>query len=194
MHPALQVFLAKFEQLNEAERNELGHLLEVEEYPAHTQLLRCGEVARQCYFVLEGLVREYRLIDGTEKTTAFYTEGQAVVSFVSYTQQIPADHDWVCAETCVLLVGDFAEEQAMYQRYPKLRVIVQAMMAQDLGQAQQSLSRFKTATPTERYQQLQAGRPELLHRVPQHQLASYLGVTPESLSRIRRRLAQRAEN
>lgn len=194
MHAALQAFLAEFDQIDDTERTELAQVLAVAEYPAGTRLLRCGEVAKHCYFVLEGLVREYRVIDGTDKTTTFFTERQAVVSFVSYTQQVPADHDWVCSEDCMLLVGDFAEEQDMYRRYPKLRIIVQDMMAQHLGHAQQSLSRFKTATPTERYQQLQSDRPELIHRVSQHQLTSYLGITPESLSRIRRRLARREGN
>jgi CRP-like cAMP-binding protein len=64
----------------------------------------------------------------------------------------------------------------------------------ETGRARDTFTRFMTSSPEERYQNLLNTRPDLLNRVPQHQLASYLGVTPESLSRIRKRLSAKARS
>jgi len=88
-----------------------------------------------------------------------------------------------------LIVGNFHLEQAMYEQFPKLQAITRSMMEHDFGRTQEALARFITSSPEERYVHLLTTRPELVQRVPQHQLASYLGVTPESLSRIRKRMA-----
>lgn len=88
----------------------------------------------------------------------------------------------------VLVVGSLDYEQEMYQKFPKLAAITRALMEQDFGKTQEALVAFISSSPEERYQKLLAERPALLGRVPQHQLASYLGVTPESLSRIRKRI------
>jgi CRP-like cAMP-binding protein len=98
----------------------------------------------------------------------------------------------VCLEDCVLLAGDLGQEQGMYEAFPQLELITRRMMAEDFGEMQQQWAVFMTRSPEERYLHLLGARPDLLQRVPQHQLASYLGVTPESLSRIRRRLRGRA--
>jgi CRP-like cAMP-binding protein len=66
------------------------------------------------------------------------------------------------------------------------------MIEQDLGKANENLDAFITSSPEERYLNLLDKRPELLQRVPQHQIASYLGMTPESLSRIRKRVSKKA--
>jgi len=80
------------------------------------------------------------------------------------------------------------EEQDMYDAYPELANMTRMMMTQNIGAIQDDFARFMASSPEERYSQLQQKRPGLVDRVPQHQLASYLGITPESLSRIKRRL------
>lgn len=79
----------------------------------------------------------------------------------------------------------------MYTRFPKLLEITRNIMEQDFGKTQEAFSRFISASPEERYLQLMESRPELFQRVPQHQIASYLGMTAESLSRIRKRTAKK---
>jgi len=59
------------------------------------------------------------------------------------------------------------------------------------NETKESFDAFKNSTPKERYLHLLKTRPELIQRVPQHQIASYLGVTPESLSRIRKRISEK---
>ena len=70
--------------------------MSVQSYPKGTLLLREGQVAQEAYFVLEGCVRQYYIVDGEERTDHFFTEGQWVLSLQSFTQKTPANHFWVC--------------------------------------------------------------------------------------------------
>lgn len=182
--------LPGLDTLSEEEANAIRSQLSVASYKKGTVLLKAGEISGMCYFILKGCVRQYVMVDGEEKTTAFFTEQQAAVPFTSYTKQEPSAYYFICAEDCTLVEGDIKKEQDMYRRFPKLLAITRAVMEQDLGKTQEAFSLFITSSPEERYLNLLRTRPELLQRVPLHQVASYLGMTPESLSRIRKRTSR----
>ena len=193
MDIALQ-FMAQFPQLRPEEQAAIGQLLQVQRFDKGTLLVAAGQVADRCFFVLEGLVRAYVLsADGKEHTLAFYAEQEGVANFHTYTNDLPATEYLVCEEPSTLIVGTKAQEVAMYARFPKLLAITRQMMEEAFGDTQQALAQFRQSGPEARYRHLQATRPSLLQRVPQHQIASYLGVTPESLSRIRRRISQQPQ-
>ncbi|HCM27445.1 MAG TPA: hypothetical protein DIC34_13020 [Treponema sp.] len=78
----------------------------------------------------------------------------------------------------------------MLSEYPQLKAVCLAMSEIMAEKLQENLARYKTSTPEERYRDLMEKRPDLLQRIPQYQIASYLGVKPESLSRIRKRLSR----
>lgn len=189
MNESLLRFIDKFDSLSKQEKQDIVDNLIVQTFKKGTVLLREGQIADICYFILQGCIRQYHLMDGDEKTTAFFTEEQAVVSFSSFSQQIPSTHYWVCEEETIALVGDLAQEQEMYQKFPKLNSITRELMEKDFGKTQEAFATFIASSPEERYLLLLKNRPDLLHRVPQHQVASYLGVKPESLSRIRKRIS-----
>lgn len=189
MHSKLLDYLSKFKVFNEKEMAAIVEKIPIKTFKKGAVLLKEGEISTQCYFVLEGCVRQYYLMDGEEKTTAFFTERQAVNSFSSYIDQVPSKHYLVCVEDTTLVIGNMEQEQEMYAKYPKLESLSRVLVEQDYGQTQEEFATFITSSPEERYRNLLKKRPELLQRVPQHQIASYLGVTPESLSRIRKRIA-----
>ncbi len=191
MESELLQFVSKFEALTEADRQALVAHIVVQRFKKGTILLHEGQVSTQCFFVLKGCIRQYTVADGEEKSIAFFTEEQAAVSFTSYTQQVPCNHYFACVEDCVVIVGDPQTEAEMREQIPVLADITRGIMEQDFGKTQMDFAAFITSSPEERYRYLLHTRPALLQRVPQHQIASYLGVTPESLSRIRKRIAQR---
>lgn len=158
-------------------------------FPKGTLLLQPGQVAKHCYMVLNGAVRAFYLKDGEEHSTAFYLEMEPVNSFTSFTQSTPSRHYLVCAEDCWLTVGDEKIEQKMCMLIPHLEHIIRKEVEIATGKAQDEHDLFIMSSPEERYLRLMKERKELLQRMPQHQIASYIGVTPESLSRIRKRLA-----
>ena len=76
----------------------------------------------------------------------------------------------------------------MISKFPKLEPIIRSEMEKNAGKAQEEHSFFITSSPEERYINLIENKSELLNRVPQHQIASFLGIKPESLSRLRKRI------
>jgi CRP-like cAMP-binding protein len=79
----------------------------------------------------------------------------------------------------------------MFEKYPELESASRVMAEAIIANYQSSLADFKTASAEERFLKLQKERPDLIQRVPQYQLASYLGIQPESLSRIRKRISKK---
>ena len=190
MDKDLAVFLDSFEILSADDKQVIGEHLLIREYEKGKVLLSEGEISARCFFSLKGCVRQYYLMDGEEKTTAFFTERQPVTSYMSYIDQTPSKHFFVCAEDIKVIEGNLEKEQEMYTRFPKLLTITRAMMEKDFGKTQEDFAAFVTSSPEQRYLNLLENNPQLLRRVPQHQIASYVGVTPESLSRIRKRIAE----
>lgn len=183
--------LSGFGELDEPDKEALAGALRVQYAEKNTLLVREGQICRLCYFVLSGCLRQYLLRDGVEKTTAFYTNYQAVNFFTSVTSQIPSETNLATVEDSLLLVGDPVTDAALYSRFPQLEQITRRMMETDFGRTQDAFSHFRTSSPEERYLQLLKERPDLFQRVPLQQIASYLGITPESLSRLRKRIARR---
>lgn len=151
-------------------------------------LLREGEIAQSCYFVLKGCIREYYLVDGEERVSNFYTEGMPVNSFTSYSKKLESKHFWETSEDTFVTVGTQQLEDEMCARIPRLEQLIRQEVERNTGKAQDDFAQFMISTPEERYLNLMKTRPDLLNRVPQHQIASYIGVKPESLSRIRKRM------
>lgn len=194
MKEKLRTYIEAFGMLTPEEVDLIIDGTRLKSFKKGTVLLEEGQVAKYCYMVVEGLIREYYIVDGEEKSTAFYTEGDPVNSFSSNINQTPSKHFWVCAEDCVLTIGDQDLERAMCEMIPRLESIIRQEVERLSGEKQDELATFITSSAEQRYQNLLKTRPELLQRVPQHQIASYIGITPESLSRIRKRLAKSESN
>lgn len=185
----LIAFLSGFPELEADKIETIARMIPVIAPVKGTVLVKEGEVPRECYFVLKGMVRQYCIVDGVERTTEFYTESKGTVSSDHYTRQTPSDCYLECAEDCLLIAGNMEIDEVNYEQFPELRNITRSMLENDLNQTKKVLSGYILSSPKERYLQLLETRPELLNRAPLHQIASYLGMTPESLSRIRKRIA-----
>jgi hypothetical protein len=85
-------------------------------------------------------------------------------------------------------------EAEVFQKFPRFESLCRLLSEQLLDRKQRSFDEFRTSSPEERYLNLLRSRPDLPQRVPQHQLASYLGITPQSLSRMRARIFEKEKN
>jgi len=158
-----------------------------------TVLLKEGQIAKECYFVLKGCVRQYYVVEGEEKTSNFFTENQWVVSVNSFMNKTPANHYFDCTEETTLVIGTEQKENDLYSQFPKFEKLARIALEKGFGEQQEIVATRVTDSPEQRYLQLLTNQPELVQRVPQYQLASYLGIKPESLSRIRKRIALKAK-
>lgn len=153
-----------------------------------TLLLKAGQHSNEAFFVLEGIVRQFYLIDGSEKTSEFFTEGQWVLSNNNLAHDMPSGHYLECSSDCLLLVGNSAKGEDLYSRYPNLGAISRKLMEAVFLEQQSKLEAFVAGSPQKRYLSLLRQKPVLFQQVPLYHIASYIGITPESLSRIRKRI------
>lgn len=114
-----------------------------------------------------------------------------MVSHISFAQKVTADHYFACSEDCTLVVANEQKENDLYQRFPKFETIARMIVRKGFGEQQVAMASYITDSPEQRYLKLMKSRPDLFQRVPQYQLASYIGVKPESLSRIRKRIIKK---
>lgn len=184
----LIAFLSSLPGLKEELIMQLSEMIPVISPSKGTILLEEGKVPKECYYVLKGLVRQYQFVDGTERTTEFYSERNGTVSSAHYSNQTPSTFYLECMEDCLLIAGTIEIDEAHYEQFPELVAITKMMLENDLNKAKSDHSAFILSSPKDRYLHFLKTRPDISNRVPLHQIASYLGMTPESLSRIRKRI------
>lgn len=182
-------FFEQYMPLTEEEKKAIIDLNVFRNFKKDTVLLKEGDIINSGYFVLKGCLRCYYIIDGEEKTTAFYTETE-ILSPVSGADKSRAAHFVSCVEDSIVTVGNPEMGKEMNEKFPRFEKLCLIMSEQLLENSLASLADFKHSTPEQRYLNLLKTKPDLLQRAPQHQIASFLGITPPSLSRIRKRLAQ----
>jgi CRP-like cAMP-binding protein len=155
--------------------------------PAKTILLNEGEVAHYVHFIKKGCIREWFNKDGKDITFQFFFEGQAVASIDSFLSGQPSIYTLESIEPSTIFSLSKKYFDRLQRVYPEIKEGFQELMFHRLrNYSHLFLSRIKD-TPQERYKDLIINHPEIIKRIPQHYIASYLGITPISLSRIRNR-------
>lgn len=184
-------FLARYIHMQEDMVKDISAFSVVKTYPKDTILLTPGSISNLFYFVLEGCVRQYYLRDGTEKTTMFYTENQFVVPFESFTNKKPSGYYLQCLENCTLVAMSYDQEALLYAKYPDLEKLSRLLLQEELLRYSNYMNSLITMTPYERYETLLKTDPHLIKRVAGKYLSTFLGVQPESLSRLKKKALQK---
>ncbi|WP_416864580.1 MAG: Crp/Fnr family transcriptional regulator [Imperialibacter sp.] len=190
MQDILFDFIAKYITLTDEEKNAINSVDIFRSVKKGSVLLSKGQRSKNSYFVLKGCIRTYYIIDGEEKTTAFYTEMDALTPHC-VINKAPSDYYISCVEDTILTVSNLDMEEEINAKFPKFEIMCRKMSEELLAKHQIDFDGFKTSSPEQRYLNLLQSRPDLLQRVPQHQLASYLGIKPQSLSRLRARILEK---
>lgn len=192
MQDRLFDFISKYISLTEDEKNALLSLELFRPVTKGTVLLKEGQRSQESYFVLNGCIRIYYIKDGEEKTTAFYTELDTLTPHC-VINNAPSDYYISCVEDSILLVSNTEMSEEVNSKFPKFEIMCRRLSEELLAKQQIDFDEFKTSSPEQRYLNLQQKRPDLIQRVPQHQLASYLGIKPQSLSRLRARIMEKSK-
>jgi len=184
----------KISPLSEEEAKAIADGMSVQNFKKGILLLKEGQASVDTYFVLEGCLREYIVVDGEEKTTNFFTEEQWVISLNNFSDNGASQHNLVCVEDSALVIGNEQAAQKMFKQFPRFETISRAIVEASFTEQRKALTSYLTDSPEQRYLKLMKSRPDLFQRIPQYQLASYIGVKPESLSRIRKRIMEKDES
>jgi len=181
--------LAEYLQINDEGIEEIFSAIHFKCYEGGTVLVKPGEVSNDCCLILKGCVRQYHFHDEDEITTFFFTEDQWFASYYSAKNNKPVQYSLACVEDTVLAVMNIESEYELFKKYPEFESVCRTGIEEQLEKYQELLVTFMSFSPMQRYKNVLKNRPDLIQRVPQYQLASYLGITPESLSRIRKRIS-----
>jgi CRP-like cAMP-binding protein len=152
-----------------------------------TIILHEGEISNHAHFIKKGCLRQWFNKDGKDITFQFFFENQAVASIDSFMNNQPSLFTIESIEPSTILSFSKNNFEQITQIYPEFKDSFQDVLFQRFrNYALLFLSRIKD-TPQERYEDLIKNHPEIIKRVPQHYIASYLGITSISLSRIKNR-------
>ncbi len=185
-----KLLIKYFSQYTSLDKDEIRIIEEnclIKNYKKGTVLLREGEYAKESYLVLKGCVRSYFLIDGEEKNTDFFLEYDPIVP-VSYIKKQPSEYYIECLEDCLFSIGRTERTEHFLKTYPQFIPIYRKISDDFTTNQLISADKFRNLSPEEYYLELRKSKPNLFKRIPQYHLASYLGIKPQSLSRIRKRL------
>lgn len=158
-------------------------------------ILQEGDVCKYVAFVEKGMLRSYTIDEkGSEHIMQFAFEGWWIADQFSFLTGEPAIYNIdALEESELLLLSKQAEEQLM-ERIPKFERYFRILLQNSLIATQRRLIGSLSQTAEERYHQLVNSCPTIPRRVPQHMMASFLGITPETLSRIRKQVATKASS
>lgn len=191
MQQKLINYFSKITPLSAEEAETITSSMTVKTYRKGDIVLREGQYSNDTYFVLEGCIRQYKVIDGNEITTNFFTEEQWIISFDTVENKSPSKYYLVCVEDTSVVVGNEQKSQEIFKQFPNLEKISLKIMETVFMEYQSYMTNYITDKPEQRYLKLLQSRPDIFQRVPQYDIASYIGVKPESLSRIRKKLVKK---
>lgn len=183
----LLALLETMQPLSAELRAALASRLRREELPRGTHLLQPGQVAHRLYFVERGVVRGFYLKDGREVSSWFMKEQDFIISIVSFFTQTPSLEYVELLEDATLWSLSYSQLQHLYQQFPAFNYVGRVLTENYYVLSERRTLNLRLQSAPARYEQLLADFPAIFQRVPLKHIASHLGLTPETLSRLRGR-------
>lgn len=178
--------------LNKEEEAFFISLLQHQKLRKKQFLYKEGEVCKYSGYVLKGCLRTYELDEqGNEHVLQFSIEDWWVGDLYSFFTGIPSRYYVDALEPTELALIDLASQEMLYEKIPKFERYFRILIQNAFIASQRRVISAISKPAEERYLEFHERYPSLEQRIPQHQIASYLGITPESLSRIRKQLSNR---
>ncbi|KRD07322.1 Crp/Fnr family transcriptional regulator [Flavobacterium sp. Root901] len=186
MFDKIREYLSRTVRLSEKELKIFENSLELRIVPKKTILLSAGEICSFEAYINKGCIREYFIDgEGMELTLQFATEDWWVSDITSFEDQIPSDMYIETLEDCELLVLTRQSKENLINEVPQLERMFRLMIQRHLSKLQKRLFKTVSSTAMDQYIEFVTRYPTISQRVSQQYIASYLGITPEFLSRLR---------
>jgi CRP-like cAMP-binding protein len=181
----------QFTDFDDSELNIIMPYFEFKKFRKKTILLDIGKVSNEVFYLIKGCIRLYCEKEGEELSTYFFTENMFTGSYDSFLSRKPSKVAIETLEECEVLVLSYDAQEELYKVFPKMNEFIRKAIEQRFILLHDLFISYLLNSPEERYLTLLNDRPELVQRIPQHLIASFLGVTPVSLSRIRNRITKK---
>lgn len=178
-------YIQQFVKLDRAAIDELYLRTEVEQYAKNAHILEAGKRCHKIWFLKSGMVRKYYLHEGKEITVWIHTENETFTALQSYAQQIPSnEYLQACEPTEVISITRSNSEKL--SRFPQFVAFSNAMMEREFVQVDVNTKAMNQLDAKGRYAYLRQIAPKMVNRAKLGHIASVIGVSQETLSRIRK--------
>jgi CRP-like cAMP-binding protein len=192
MKEKLNHYIQELISLTENERLKIIEGFEVYQEPKNHLLIKESKVTKYTHFLESGFVRSYTLnTEGEEITTNIFSAPCFVNEFISFFKQQPAVENYQTLTSCVILKMNYETVQKYFHNYPEFREFGRMMLVTNYSNLHERMLSMIKDTAERRYLTLIKQHPDVFQNVPLKIIASYLGVTDTSLSRIRNKIAQK---
>lgn len=185
MHTQIIQYLNQIIPLNPSQQNQLNDLLEYQDVPKDSVLLEVGQVSDRLYFMVEGVLRAYYIRDGKEHTSWLGFENEFAYSVSSFVKQTPSIETMVTISDCTFSTLSYTNLQFLFHQDPVWNTLGRLLFEDTCIRLYRRIHAYQSLSAAERYDQIEKRHPDILNRVKLAHVASYLAMTPETLSRLR---------
>lgn len=163
-------------------------MIDLQYFDKGHQILLQGNPPEMNFYIIEGLVRQYMISEnGKEVTVDFFKEGQSVSMFSFTDNEGNSIYSLSCIEACVVTPCPHNPDEALDESFPEVTKLVRYFNDTRLTELQKKYASFKLQNPEERFLSFAKTDPDLMKRVSQQTLSSYLDISPETFSRYKKR-------
>lgn len=184
MNSFLQAML-QFAKLDTESLDELSRITRRHEFPKGHVLLHQNSICHHFYFIEKGLTRTFYIKDGKDITDWISTENTFAISLISFINRVPDRRTIELLEPSILYSIGYDDVEALCKEHHDIEHLVRKIVSFGLVQLQRKFDELHFATAKQRYKNLMETNPTIIQRVPLGMVASFLGMTQETLSRIR---------
>jgi len=177
-----------FASFNPAELKDILSHFKPQKAKSRSILIEQGSIARNVYFIVNGSMRFFYNYEKNEVTGAIFIDNEFVTPHDSFFTQTPTRYSLQAIEDTVMFELSFANYKKLKQKYSSVTDLTIKILEKALSVTLTNKSLLLAMTHEERYKKILEDKPEWILHIPDHMLASYLGITPTSLSRIKKRL------
>ncbi len=187
MTPELKIYIGSYTDLEPAEMDAVANKFKRKIIKKNDYLLREGQVCKDIIFVQEGCLRLYYISDDIETSVWFSFKHSSAIEISSFISEKPTNYFLQAIEDSEILLLPKVELNKLYHAYPKMQEMMKNFLEDVVLNLINRFTSLQKDTAEKRYLHL-LSKPAYLQKIPQKYLASFIGVTPTSLSRIRRKV------
>lgn len=184
MYKKLFGHLSSIVSLSESLQKDLSTALVTKEFKKGTCLLNEGQISNYIFFIEKGLVKTFYIKDGTEICSSFIKENEVVISVKSFFTRLPGDEVIEALEDTTAHYLHYDDLQKIYQNHIEFNVIGRILAEKHYLGREERLFSMRKQTAQERFNSLLESHAEIVQRIPRQDIASYLGISVRTLSRI----------